>query len=201
MSYTVIAITGDVGAGKSTVAKIFESLGGFLIDADCVVAELWKTPDMIRAAVGRWGAAVLGEEGHILHKPVADRIFSDKAEYDWLTGLLYPQVMNTMKNAIENAIEDRAETRKWGIAEIPLFFEAGGASWVTATVFVTPSRDVRVARCRRRGWSEAEMERRESFFLPRQERMRRSDHVIENNGNLEMLKKNVQALLEGYRCT
>ncbi|MDR2137292.1 MAG: dephospho-CoA kinase, partial [Synergistaceae bacterium] len=50
-----MAITGDVGAGKSTAARLFESLGGYLIDSDRVVADLWRTPAMTAAAVERWG--------------------------------------------------------------------------------------------------------------------------------------------------
>ena len=178
---TVMAISGDVGAGKSTVAKLFESLGGFLIDADRVVAELWKTPEMTAAAVGRWGEAILGESGYVLHKPIAERIFNDREEYDWVTGLLHPRVMEEIRR--------RVETSRWSVVEIPLLFETGVPPWVTVTLFVTASRETRAGRCRGRGWSEAEMAERESFFLPSEERMARSDYVIQNDGGLEELKK------------
>jgi dephospho-CoA kinase len=166
---------------------MFESLGGFLVNADGVVAELWKTPEMTAAAVGRWGTVILGEEGHVRHQAVADRIFNDRTEYDWLTGLLYPQVMEE----IMKKIKCRIETCEWGVVEIPLFFEAGGAPWVAVTVFVTASKEIRAARCCARGWSEAEMEKRESFFLPSKERMKHSNYVIENNGDLKTLEKTV----------
>jgi dephospho-CoA kinase len=179
-----MAITGDVGAGKSTVAKMFESLGGSLIDADRVVGKLWRTPEMIAAAVSRWGESVLDESGHVRHKAVAERIFNDRVEYDWLTGLLHPQVMKE--------IERKIETPRWSIVEIPLLFEAGVAPWVTVTMFVTASKETRAERCRSRGWDEAEMAKRESFFLPREERMRRSDYVIRNDDGMKTLKKSVE---------
>jgi dephospho-CoA kinase len=187
-----MAITGDVGAGKSTVAKLFESLGGFLIDADRLVAELWRTPEMTAAAVGRWGKAALEESGYVRHKFVADRIFNNQGEYDWVTGLLHPRVMKE--------IQRRLETCRWGIVEIPLLFEGEIPPWVTVTLFVTASKETRAARCRTRGWSEAEMAKRESFFLPSEERMKRSDYVIENNGGLEELKKNVGEVYAQVIC-
>ncbi|MDR1376783.1 MAG: dephospho-CoA kinase [Synergistaceae bacterium] len=187
-----MAITGDVGAGKSTVAKMFESLGGFLIDADQVVDQLWRTPEMIAAAVNRWGKTVLDESGNVRHKPVAERIFNDRGEYDWLTGLLHPRVMKE--------IEGRIDTSRWGIVEIPLLFEAGVPAWVTVTVFVTASRETRACRCRARGWNEAEMARRESFFLPSEERMRRSNHVIRNDGDLKRLKKSAEEIYAKAIC-
>ncbi|MDR1623049.1 MAG: dephospho-CoA kinase [Synergistaceae bacterium] len=191
-----MAITGDVGAGKSTVAKMFRSLGGFLIDADRVVAELWQTPEMTAAAVGRWGEAVLGESGHVRHQAIAERIFDDRVEYDWVTGLVHPRVMKEIERQIECQIEGRiqcpTETRRWGIVEIPLLFEAGVAPWVTVTAFVTASKETRAARCRQRGWSEAEMTKRESFFLPGKERMERSDYVIHNDGGLRELEEAVE---------
>jgi dephospho-CoA kinase len=182
---TVMAITGDVGAGKSTVAKLFGSLGGFLIDADGVVAELWKTPEMTAAAVERWGKAVLGESGYVLHRPIAERIFNHREEYDWVTGLLHPRVMEEVRRQVETS----RLSAKWSVVEIPLLFETGVPPWVTVTVFVTASRETRARRCRERGWSEAEMTKRESFFLPREERMRRSDCVIQNDGGLKELQK------------
>jgi dephospho-CoA kinase len=179
-----MAITGDVGAGKSTVAKMFGALGGLWIDADRVVAEFWETPEMVAAAVERWGTAVLGESGHVLHKPVAERIFGNRGEYDWLTGLLHPRVMEEIRR--------RTETAGWSVVEIPLLFETGVPPWVTVTLFVTASKERRAARCRKRGWDEAEMAKRESFFLPGEERMKRSDYVIRNEGDMAELREAVK---------
>jgi dephospho-CoA kinase len=109
-------------------------------------------------------------------------------EYDWLTGLLHPQVMKE--------IERQIETPRWSIVEIPLLFEAGVAPWVTVTMFVTASKETRAERCRSRGWDEAEMAKRESFFLPGEERMRRSDYVIRNDGGMKTLKKSVEEVYE-----
>jgi dephospho-CoA kinase len=198
MTSTVIAVTGEVGAGKSTASKIFESLGGVRIDADRVVAELWRTQEIVAAAVKRWGARVLddsgksgsepGERGPISHKAVAGIVFGDRAEYDWVTGLLHPRVMEEIERRL-GLLGDRC-----AVAEIPMLFESGGAPWATARVFVTAPREIRLERCRARGWDEIGMTRRESFFLPAEERIARSDYVIRNDGGLGKLEEAVRAI-------
>ena len=187
MNNPAIAVTGDVGAGKSTVSKILESMGWALIDADKVVADLWRTKDVIEAAVGRWGENIL-ENGTVVHARVGALIFNDRAEYKWATGLLHPLVKKEMRFRVETL---RGEGKPI-VAEIPMLFEAGVASWVDLKVFVTAARDVRLKRCLARGWDEAEVSRRESFFIKSEERMALSDVVIWNNGSLDELRKTVE---------
>ena len=182
----VMAITGDVGAGKSTVSGILESKGWALIDADKVVASLWQTPDVIDAAVKRWGKGIL-ENGAVVHARIAALIFNDKAEYNWTMSLLHPLVKKEMQLRVETL---KGEGKPIA-AEIQMLFEAGVAPWVTMKTFVTASRDIRLKRCLARGWDEAEMSRRESFFMEREKRMALSDFVIWNDGSLDDLCKAV----------
>jgi dephospho-CoA kinase len=186
-----MAVTGEVGAGKSAVARLFESLGGTLIDADRVVADLWRTPEVVAAAVGRWGRDVLDGEGRVVHRAVADRIFpeSGRAEYDWLSRFLRPRIRGELNRRV-----GCLRAGEWGVVEIPLLFETGVAPWVTVKVFVTASRAVRAERCRARGWDEAEMAKRESFFMPGEERMALSDYVVRNDGGLDELRKAVEGI-------
>jgi dephospho-CoA kinase len=194
MKNTVMAVTGDVGAGKSTVAKLFEALGGILIDADRVVADLWRTEEVSAAAVGRWGKGILDGAGRVVHRAVADRIFAEsgRAEYDWLSRFLQPRIRKELDRRV-----GLLGVGEWGVAEIPLLFETGPAPWVTVKVFVTAQRAVRAARCRARGWDEAEMARRESFFMPSEERMALSDHVVHNDAGLDALRKTVERIYNG----
>ena len=189
---TVLAVTGDVGAGKSTVSKLFASLGGFLIDADRVVAELWRSPEVVAVASERWGKGVLDESGRVVHAAVAKIIFSDRKEYDWTTALLHPRVKREIKDRIDRL--DMANS--WAVVEIPLLFEAGVAPWVTVKVFVTAAREIRLCRCRVRGWDEAELLRRESFFMDSEKRMGWSDFVVRNDGTLEDLERIVREIYD-----
>ena len=124
---------------------------------------------------------------------MAERIFTDEGEYKWLMGLLHPRVWAEVKRRLDLFFSE-CSVGSWAVVEAPLLFESGAPPWVTGTVFVTARRKTRLARCRVRGWDEVELTRRESFFLPSEERMTRSDHVIHNDGTLEELKGTVKAL-------
>jgi len=189
MPPVVMAITGDVGAGKSTAAKILESMGWALLDADKIVAGLWRTPDVINAAVERWGEGIL-EDGAVVRARIAALIFNDRAEYDWTMSLLHPLVKKEMRIRVEAL---KGEGRPV-VAEIQMLFEAGVAPWVSLKMFVTASRRVRLERCLARGWNEAEMSRRESFFMKSETRMALSDFVIHNDGSLDDLRSLVQRI-------
>lgn len=189
---TAIAVSGDVGAGKSTVSRLFEGLGGVLIDSDRVVADLWRRPDVIGTAVSRWGDGILDADGRVVHAKIAERIFRDRVEYAWVCSLLHPLVEAVVRRRIDAARPER----EWLVVEIPLLFETGVASWVTSTVFVTAARSLRLERCRARGWDDAELTRREAFFLPSGERMALSDYVIHNDGDREALEAAVRKIAD-----
>ncbi len=185
-----IALTGDVGAGKSTVASLLEEMGGVRLDADAIALEQWRRPDVAQAAAHRWGRQVLDPSGGIVRGAVAGRIFADRAEYDWACGLIHPLVMAELERRVAALSPDR-----WAVAEVPLLFEVGRPAWVAAVVFVTAPRALRIARCRQRGWDEAELTRREAFYLPSDERMALSDFVLNNEGDLASLRREAEAIV------
>jgi dephospho-CoA kinase len=189
---TVIAVTGDVGAGKSTVSRIFETLGGFLIDADHVVAEIWRRPEVIEVARERWGEGILNNSGQVVHASVGGIIFSNRVEYEWATALLHPLVRREIERRL-----GLPPAKDLVVVEIPLLFESGVPPWVTTRVFVTASRAVRVERCRARGWDEAELAKRENFFMESEKRMALSDFVVRNNGTPEDLRSAVKEIYNG----
>ncbi|MDR1740515.1 MAG: dephospho-CoA kinase [Synergistaceae bacterium] len=193
----VLAVTGEVGAGKSTAAKLLAAaLGAPLIDADAIVASLWKTGAMADLASGRWGVGVLNDDGTVRHAEVAARIFTDKAEYAWLMSVIHPLVMGEIDRRAE-------EAGALCVAEIPLLFESGRRRGNMRAVFVMAPRCVRLARCTERGWDEEELTRREGFFLPARERAAMSDYVIDNGGSLDALNEAVRKIsldFSGSEC-
>ncbi len=160
------------------------------LDADAIALEQWRRPDVAQAAARRWGRQVLDPSGGIVRGTVAGRIFADRTEYDWACGLIHPLVMAELERRVAELSPDR-----WAVAEVPLLFEVGRPSWVTAAVFVTAPRALRIARCRQRGWDEAELTRREAFYLPSDERMALSDFVLNNEGDLASLRREAEAIV------
>lgn len=179
MASVVMALTGEPGAGKSTAVQWFAGHGAAVLDADQIVRVLWHGEMLLQAARGRWGRAVFNADGTINKKAVSQVIFSDKKEYLWLCGKIYPVVYEEMRKNIPGA--------GITVAEIPMLFEAGRPEWVDRVLFMTADAEIRARRNSFRGLDENELRRRERFFLNREERIKRSDWVICNNGDVEKL--------------
>lgn len=192
MARFVMALTGEVGAGKSTAAKWLAAKGATLLDADAIVRELWNG-DLLRGlARGHWGDAVFREDGSIDKKAVADRIFTDEGEYAWLCGITNPLVLGLMKAALpENGVV---------VAEIPMLFEVGRPDWVDAVLFVAADPARRAERNSYRGLDSAELARRGKAFIDSDRRMAASDWVVVNDGTLDDLGAKLDAVWQKALC-
>ena len=175
----VLALTGDIGSGKSTAAKILAELWGCeCLDADVLAKSLWDRQDIQAQALSRWGTEILDPSGKILTSKLAEHIFSAKSEHEFSCSLLHPIVMNEL----------RLRAQSTSVLEIPLLPEAGRPSWIDRAIYVTASFSVRAERCKVRGWDADELRRRESFLLPRSQRLSVCDYVVYNDGNIHELQ-------------
>ena len=177
----VTAVTGEIGAGKSTVSSILARLTGcVLIDADKVAAEIWTSPDVKGVFASRWGNDILDAHGNIIKARVAVHIFASAEEHEFCGSVIHPLVMAEIHRLTEDID---------AVAEIPLLPEAGRPSWVGRAVYVMASFAVRAERCREsRGWNDDELLRREKFLLPERERLAVCDYVIRTEGGLSELE-------------
>ncbi len=121
----VVGLTGDVGAGKSTLAHLWSGMGATVVSADAIVARLWNSPDILDAVRKRLGPDVFDEEGRVRRSAVAERVFADDEAYRWLNGLFHPPVLEEMERLVSAA-------SRWVVAEIPSFSRRecpGGWIW------------------------------------------------------------------------
>ena len=180
------AITGDIGAGKSTAAKILaEKLSCPLLDADKITAEFWHDGKVKKIFASRWSSEILDSSGEIIKNEISRRIFFDVDEYKFCNSILHPLVMKELRIRTE-----KLESENF-VVEIPLLFEAceKKPAWIDKIIFVTASFEIRSRRClEQRGWSVDELKRRESFLMPRDKKISMSDLVIKNDGSLDDLK-------------
>ena len=173
----VTALTGDVGAGKSTMSRIWRDMGANVVGADEVAKEQWMRPEVARIASDRWGDDIYRPDGRPNYAKIAERAFSNEAEHRFTNELIHPRTRVEITRRV-NAL------RGWIVAEIPLFFEAGGHDWVDHIVFVTAARAARAARNAARNWDEREILRREKNLLSSGEKQKKSDLVLSNDGDL-----------------
>ncbi|NLB84491.1 MAG: dephospho-CoA kinase [Synergistaceae bacterium] len=185
-------LSGDVGAGKSTLARLWRERGASVLDADEVVRALWTRADVLRAAVSRWGEEILDAGGRAVPSLIASKAFADLEEYKWLCALLHPLVRIEMERAASSL-------EGWVVAEIPLLFEGGEPWWIDATIYVTAPEEKRRERNAVRGWKKDEIARREAFLLPGGEKRARADLVIDNGQNLGRLIEEGSRLAERFR--
>ncbi|HPA58695.1 MAG TPA: dephospho-CoA kinase [Synergistales bacterium] len=183
----VVGLTGDVGAGKSTVSSVWASLGAHVVSADTIVAELWKRSEMVELAVGRWGERIL-TPGMALDRSAISRIvFEDEMEYRWVCETIHPLVREEMVRAVESL-------DGWVVAEIPLMFENGVPDWIDLTVYVEAPEDERVIRNASRGWDRDELRRRERWLLGSDRKKKMADLVLCNDGTREELEEGASDL-------
>lgn len=178
-----VGLTGDVGAGKSTVAACWKKQGATVVDTDEIVRELWKTDRLKRAALERFGERVLKSGTLELDAQyLSTRVFSHREDYEWVCSLLHPLVFHEVEAALKSGYV-------WFVIEIPLLFEAGRPDWIDLAVYVSAPEEERISRTERRGWGKGDLRAREKWLLPSERKAGMADILIQNRGGLEDLRR------------
>lgn len=186
--FLAIGLIGGVGSGKSTVASMLARKGLVVIDSDAQAKACLEEPEVKRELARWWGAGVIGPDGTVDRRAVADIVFADPAQRSRLEKLVHPLVARRRAEARERA---RASGAAGIVIDAPLLLEAGADRECDAVIFVDAPLEHRLARVGRRGWDGAELARREAAQLPLEEKRRRADAVVVNDAGLEALEARV----------
>jgi dephospho-CoA kinase len=174
-----VAITGAIGAGKTAALDSFARHGAATISSDEIVHRLLRgDPDVQRALAARFGRGVIGSDGADRTK-VAEVVFNDPAELEWLEQLLHPRVVEA-NLAWRAEVESRPDPPLLTVTEVPLLYETGGERRFDAVVVISAPEHVRRER---RPLADA----REQRLLPEDEKVARADYAYVNEGTLEEL--------------
>lgn len=178
----LVAVTGGIGAGKTSALAQFEARGCRTLDADAVVHEMYEPGSPMHGAmVGRWGDRVLDEYGGIDRATVAEMVFEKPAEREWLNGQVHPLVQNRI-------VAEAAKCFTPLFCGIPLLYEVGWEHRMHAVIAVWCDRRTQHRRLLARGWSEHEIERRVACQMDMDEKLERADIGIINVGSLKLLE-------------
>lgn len=183
----VIGLTGNIAAGKSSVARLFAAWGATLVDADELAraAVLPGTP-ALAAIVARWGPAMLATDGSLDRAALRRVVFSDAAERAALDAIVHPEVWRLRTEALA-AARDRGE--QLVVCDVPLLFEANLTGSVDGIVLVDAPRAVRLARLvRDRALGDAEANAMIDAQWPSERKRSQADWVIDNDGTPEELE-------------
>lgn len=184
----VVALTGNVAAGKSRVTALFAQWGATVIDADQLVRELQQPGEPVfEAIVSRFGARVVDLEGRLNRRELRRIMLDDPEAKRDLEALVHPAVIQARIDLTELAAEQGA---KLVIADIPLLFEVDDPGQYDAVVVVDAPEQVRRQRLiELRGMEPDEADRLMAAQLPSALKRRAADFVIDNDGDLEALER------------
>jgi dephospho-CoA kinase len=185
-----VAVTGGIGAGKSEALRAFARHGAAVISSDEIVHDLLRSDEDVRAAVrDRFGDGVFGPEGQVDRGRIADIVFADPEELDWLERLLHPRVIAAYIRWRDD-LASRPDPPAVCVTEVPLLYEVGGDTRFDAVVVISAAPDVRVSRQVR------PMQDRERRLIPDEEKLSRADFAYVNDGSLEELDQFVSGVVE-----
>jgi dephospho-CoA kinase len=177
-----VGLTGGIASGKSTIVRMLAGLGCITVDADAIVARLYRPGEAGHEAIVRtYGKEILLPDGEIDRKKLADIAFSRPEEAQKLNALIHPIVIAEQARLFREA-EERGEDAIY-IVEATLLLESGGRQRFDRIVVVDVEPEVQIARAIGRGVTAEEAQRRIAHQMPREERLRHADYVIDNSGD------------------
>lgn len=193
-SKPVLALTGSIGTGKSSVAKFFAKKGHRVLDADKIAKSLYQTDSGLLEALRRtFGEQVLSEEGVLNRERLSSMVFGDKASLAILMDLMKEYLLRELTRLLDEMSEE--EARPFVVLEAPVLFEYGFEAFADVIVLVRASEDQIVERVmQRNGMSREEVLARLRSQLSQEEKEARSDFCIDNSGSFETLQERMEEL-------
>jgi len=189
----VVGLTGGIGCGKSEVRRRLIEAGFIVLDADTLARQLAETDPVIISKIKKeFGEAMYDAAGYLQRKTLAAIVFNDHKELEKLNGIIHPIVMSAVERQLEE-LEQRGE--KIVVVEAALHYEVHWHEAMNAMVVVSAPIEKRLAWVMQRdGVSEAAVHLRLANQLPLEEKVKRANYVIENEGDLKALDDRVSRL-------
>jgi dephospho-CoA kinase len=202
-----IGLVGGVASGKSLVAQQLHELGAAVLDADRAGHDVLRMPEVEAAIRQRWGPQVFGSDDRVDRRRLADVVFAQeerqtagdgcvdgapsRGELAYLEQLTHPRIGQLM---VEQAQQAVAAGARCLVLDAPLLLKAGWDKFCDKVVFVDVPREVRLARARGRGWTEAEFTQRENSQESIEMKRTRADVIIDNSTSPDSTRVQVEQL-------
>ncbi|MCC7485875.1 MAG: dephospho-CoA kinase [Burkholderiales bacterium] len=191
----VIGLTGGVGSGKSTAAAMFAELGAVVVDTDDIARELTAPGGAAMGAISEtFGPDFVAPDGSLDRAKMRALAFGDESARRRLEAILHPLIRAESGSRVANA------AASYVLLVVPLLFETGAYRGLVSRVLVVdcPEEEQMRRASRRPGITESDVRRIMAAQLARAERLVRADDVIVNHGNLDSLRRSVEALHTRY---
>jgi len=193
MTY-VIGVTGGIGSGKSAATAEFEKLGITIVDADIVARQVVMPGSLcLQVIAEHFGSELLTEKGELDRKALRQRVFSNSEDKEWLNNLLHPAIREEILTQLELA------KSPYVILSAPLLLENGLEKYCQRVLVVDVPETTQLQRTIQRDDSPKEqVEAIMKAQLSRDERRQRADDILDNDGTIENLQRQVNQLHQRY---
>ena len=190
----VLGLLGGIASGKTTVARLLARHGGYVVSADEITHRILDEADVRARLTARWGKRIRGPDGRIDRVRLAECAFESREDLQALNSIVHPPVLDEMRREIATAQRDGEV--KFIVVDAALLLEAGQQDLCDWLLFVDADLEHRLKRVAGyRKWPPGELERRESHQKPLSLKREAADLVIDNNGTLEDLQREVANLV------
>ncbi len=178
----VVGLTGGVGMGKSTSARLLKSRGWLVIDTDLLARALVEPGQPALAEIARtFGSQVLDAEGRLRRGALAGIVFADAARRRQLEEIVHPRVRQEWLRQVDQC---RAENRSFVAVVIPLLFETDAVKLFDVILCLACSEAAQRRRLADRGWDAQEIDRRIAAQWPVERKMLLAHYVIWTEASL-----------------
>lgn len=191
----VAGLTGSVASGKSTVSRMFEALGAYVIDWDVLAREVvWPYQTAWNSIVDYFGAGILNGDMTLNREKLGKIVFADPEKLEVLNRITHPAVIEADEERVEEI--GRNDPDAIVLKDIPLLFEIGYQANVDKTIVVNVGEENQLRRMIDRGFDPAEAQKRISAQMPLSEKIELADFVIQNDGSLVETEKQVKDIFD-----
>ena len=185
MTTTVYGLTGGVGMGKSTAAKILEKKGVPVLDSDELARQVVEPGQpALTEIVDQFGDGVVDPEGRLDRAKMAQQVFGDDTMREQLEAIIHPRVREQWQ---EKIAEWREQQLRAGVVVIPLLFEVEAHDQFDVVLCVACSASTQRERLRQREWDEEQITARIASQMDIAVKMKLADHVLWSEGDVDVL--------------
>jgi len=188
----VIGLTGQIASGKTTLANFLKVKGAIVISADSIGHAVLERPEIKEAVVKAFGADVLDND-EVDRPKLAEKVFSSKEELERLNRIMWPPIVETIKEELKVFARTLPAT-EIVVIDAPLLLEAGLDQCTGLVVIVSATYEKQLERLMAKGYSEDQAKARMEMRPINEEMLKKSDYTISNNANLETLEQKAEEL-------
>ncbi|MCI7187903.1 MAG: dephospho-CoA kinase [Fusobacterium mortiferum] len=186
----IVGLTGGIASGKSTVSNLFRKYGIEIVDADKVAKEVSEKKESIEKISNIFGKDILDSDGKIVREKLREKAFKNRELLQELNKIIHPQVMEYFKRKKEENSKDEIL-----IFDIPLLYEAKMEYLCDKIIVVGVDVQKQIRRVVARDGSSEELAKKIIFNqMPLDEKIKKADIVIMNDGTLDELEEKVMKI-------